>query len=299
MDQDRLRLRENLREDRVHGDAMYPVRVYPDVEQLNGNCILEPHWHEELEFILVEEGSALFQTDMNYTLVRAGEILFVNRGELHAGYLQDDSHCIFSAVVFHPDWLNCHISDIVQLEYIEPFLHKKKRPRAHIHPGDPGGREIIDIIGSIIADHRQPAPGLELMTKGRLYTLLALLEPFMQPAEATESVPGHHEKIERIKQALDYIHAHYQEPLRLKQIADTLHMSEGHFCRFFKQMVQKSPVEYTNGYRIQRACRLLEHSNRKVVDIAMEVGFDNLSYFIATFKRNNGLTPSQYRKLHQ
>lgn len=125
MDQDRLRLRENLREDRVHGDAMYPVRVYPDVEQLNGNCILEPHWHEELEFILVEEGSALFQTDMNYTLVRAGEILFVNRGELHAGYLQDDSHCIFSAVVFHPDWLNCHISDIVQLEYIEPFLHKK------------------------------------------------------------------------------------------------------------------------------------------------------------------------------
>lgn len=96
-----------------------------------------------------------------------------------------------------------------------------------------------------------------------------------------------------------YINSHAHEPIRLREIADEIGMSEGHFCRFFKQMVQKSPVEYINYHRIQKACRLLEQSDRKVVDIALDVGFDNLSYFIATFKKWKGLTPSQYRKQHE
>lgn len=48
--------RERLREDRIHGNAMYPVSVYPDIQQLNGDSILDCHWHDEMEFTMVTQG---------------------------------------------------------------------------------------------------------------------------------------------------------------------------------------------------------------------------------------------------
>ncbi|MNP38977.1 Bifunctional transcriptional activator/DNA repair enzyme AdaA [compost metagenome] len=115
-------------------------------------------------------------------------------------------------------------------------------------------------------------------------------------ARSDRSSTGSHDKVERIKNVLNYIHEHYPEPLKLKDLASEINMSEGHFCRFFKQMVQKTPIDYMNNYRIQKACKLLENSNQKMVDIAMDVGFDNLSYFITVFKQHKKSTPSQYRK---
>lgn len=94
--------RERLREDRIHGNAMYPVSVYPDIQQLNGDSILDCHWHDEMEFTMVTEGCAVFQIDMNTVEVQAGEAIFINRGEIHAGYLKGEVPCVFSSIVFNP-----------------------------------------------------------------------------------------------------------------------------------------------------------------------------------------------------
>lgn len=132
--------REMLRENRIHGNPMYPVSVYPSVEQLNGNSVLESHWHEEMEFIVVEQGSAVFQTDMVYTEVNEGEALFVNSGELHAGYLQKSARCVFSAVVFHPDILHSRTQDTVQTQFIDPFISKKLVPPPTFAACSPGSK---------------------------------------------------------------------------------------------------------------------------------------------------------------
>ncbi|MDP4097611.1 AraC family transcriptional regulator [Paenibacillus sp. P96] len=292
--------RETLRENRIHGHPSFPVSVYADVEQLNGNCILDCHWHDEMELILVRKGSALFQTDMLHTEVKAGEALFVNSGMLHAGYLHHDAHCVFSAVVFDPKMLLSRGMDVIQQRFIEPILHKKLLPPVHIKGTESWGKEVLTALQKILQDHETRHPAKEISTKAQLYSIFASMYPYMTTAAGEPpEVSAGLSKVERIKTAIGYIHEHYQEPLRLKAIADEVGMSEGHFCRFFKQMVQKSPIEYMNHYRIQKACLLLEQSDRKVVDIAMEVGFDNLSYFIATFKKWNGMTPSRYRKEHE
>jgi predicted Rossmann fold flavoprotein len=81
--------------------------------------------------------------------------------------------------------------------------------------------------------------------------------------------------------------------LSLKNVSIRL---EGHFCRFFKRLVRKTPVEYINYYRVNRAVKLLENEDAKIIEIAMDVGFDSFSYFISMFKRYMKCTPSQYRK---
>ncbi|MGG4483467.1 AraC family transcriptional regulator [Paenibacillus sp. CC-CFT742] len=290
--------RERLREDRIHGNAMYPVSVYPDIEQLNGDSILDCHWHDEMEFTMVTQGSAVFQIDMNTVEVKAGEAIFVNRGEIHAGYLKSDLPCVFSSIVFSPELLGSRTFDAVQEKFIRPLVHKTLIPPFHMKPEDDWGREILLYLQRIFADHANGSETCEMTTKAYLYLIFARMFEHMRPAAVKGTVPtGSHDKVERLKSVLGYIHKRYPEQLKLKELADEANMSEGHFCRFFKQMVQKSPVDYINYYRVQQACYQLENTDHKIVDIAMDVGFEHLSYFITTFKKHKNTTPSQYRKM--
>lgn len=79
-------------------------------------------------------------------------------------------------------------------------------------------------------------------------------------------------------------------------MAAHLNVSEGHFNRFFKKMVNKTPIEFINRYKISEAAKILRDTDKKEAVVAAEVGFDNISYFINTFKSVVHCTPSQYRK---
>ncbi|MGN7355906.1 AraC family transcriptional regulator [Paenibacillus sp. SAF-054] len=289
--------REMLKENRMHGHPMYPVSIYPDIEQLSGNSILDCHWHDEMEFIIIRNGCALFQLDTDYIEVRAGQALFVNSGQLHAGTLQGEAPCIFSAIVFKPDLLTSPSFDVIQEKYIGPLLDQSFRPAPFIQGVRDWEKDILHVLDRILQDNEHRPPAYELSTKANLLGIIAMLIANAEPLKPGRTPSaGSPDKIEKLKTVLNFIHEHYSEALRLKDLAGLIRMSQGHFCRFFKQLTQKSPVEYINHYRIAQACRLLENSTMKIVDIALETGFDNLSYFITVFKQAKGCTPSKYRK---
>ncbi|MNJ63181.1 Regulatory protein SoxS [compost metagenome] len=73
-------------------------------------------------------------------------------------------------------------------------------------------------------------------------------------------------------------------------------MSEGQLCRFFKSMTRQTPMDYINSYRIRQAVELLREPDRKISDIALEVGYDNISYFIRVFRKAMNCSPSEFRK---
>ncbi|OWA33678.1 AraC family transcriptional regulator [Saccharibacillus sp. O16] len=283
-----------LKEQRIHGNPMYPVSTYV-MEDLDYTTIMDCHWHEEWEFTIVTRGTVKFQIGTEYYEVSQGEAMFVHGGELHAGYRVGEEPCAFSAVVFAPEFLSSRGYDVLQDQFIEPLLQKKVLPPAFLGSEEPWQQQVLALITAIIDDNQRCSPAFELMTKARLLQIFALLQGHMRKQSHT-SHGGDREKIERLKMVLGYMHEHYPSPIKLSELSGLLGMSEGHFCRFFKSMVHKSPVDYLNRYRTQQACRLLESSSHKIVEIAMEVGFDSLSYFISVFKQHQGCTPSQYRK---
>ncbi|MED5015743.1 AraC family transcriptional regulator [Paenibacillus chibensis] len=289
--------REMLRENRVHGHPMYPVSIYPNIEQLSGNRILDCHWHDEMEFIIVRKGKAIFQLDTAYYNVQEGQALFVNSGQLHAGILDGEAPCVFSAVVFKPEMLASPDFDVIQEKYIRPLLDQSFQPHPVIQGEQAWEKDILGAIDRMLNDNEKQSPVFELSTKANLYAIFAQIYAHAIPLSTNrQQAAGNPDKVDKLKIVLNFIHEHYAEPLKLKELAGIAGISEGHFCRFFKQLTQKSPVEYINYYRILKASRLLESSRMKIVDIAMETGFDNLSYFITVFKQWKGCTPSTYRK---
>ncbi len=82
---------------------------------------------------------------------------------------------------------------------------------------------------------------------------------------------------------------------RMQQLA---YRSPEHLARTFKQHLHKTPTEFVNDLRLDYAASLLAHTDREIMDVALESGFDNLSHFYRQFQRRFQTSPKQYRRAH-
>lgn len=72
--------------------------------------------------------------------------------------------------------------------------------------------------------------------------------------------------------------------------------SHAYVCRMFKRCLGMSPTQYINQLRVSYAENLLLNTDMDILEISMEIGLDNVSYFYDLFKRKHGLTPHRYRQ---
>jgi AraC-like DNA-binding protein len=100
----------------------------------------------------------------------------------------------------------------------------------------------------------------------------------------------------KMKAVLQWIEENYAEPASLEELAAVAGMNPHYFCEFFKRYTRRSPIDYLNLYRIDSACRMLKVSGCSVTEAAFSCGFNDLSYFVKTFKKYKGVTPRQYRR---
>ena len=138
--------------------------------------------------------------------------------------------------------------------------------------------------------------GYELAVKGCLYDVLARLFRAQLLVEDSPRRDMDDRRAETLKAVLTYIDGHLGEKLRLTDLARVANMSEGHFCRFFKEMTHRKPMQYVNERRVARAADLLKDPNRSITAIGMELGFHDVSYFIKVFRSYKHCTPLAYRK---
>ena len=95
--------------------------------------------------------------------------------------------------------------------------------------------------------------------------------------------------------ALDHIHEHRAEDIALADVATAVGLGREGFCRFFKRNTGMTFTAYLNETRLTQAARELATTDKGVLAIAVDAGYQNLSYFNRRFKQRFGRTPSQYR----
>jgi AraC-like DNA-binding protein len=286
-----------LKETTHYGDSMFPVYSY-DISIGDKTAMLNCHWHDEIEFILIISGSAMFQIESSLYEVNPAEIIIVGAGELHSAYnLNSDNNCICKSLVFNSEMLSSKSSDAIQIKFINPLINNQLNLPHHLACINDNEIAIRIFLTNLITTLDSKENNFELMAKSYLYmifskVMLAVTYKNTNGLLNTNSTS----KIYNIKHIIDYIHINYNKPLSIKELSAEINMSEGHFCRIFKSITFKTPVDYLNYYRTTKAQDLLLSSDKKVLEICMDVGFNNLSYFINIFKKNTGYTPSIFRK---
>ncbi|MCR2802488.1 AraC family transcriptional regulator [Paenibacillus soyae] len=287
--------RHSLKESRTHGDEQHPFGTYW-LKYGPGEHVIDCHWHDEAEIFYCREGETLFQVDTDYFLVRAGEAVFVDGGDIHAAHSHGSEGCSFFSLVFDTNLLASANYDAVQEKLILPLIERQATFPRHMKRDEPHELRLLDHIAAMMDSCYDQRQGFEGAVKGRLFLMLAELAASGKLCSRTDSSRSESSKIERLKVVIEYIQQHYERQIRLSELAALIPMSEGHFSRFFKSMTRQSPMDYINSYRIRQAAELLRQQERKISDIAMEVGYDNISYFIRVFRKMMNCSPSDFRK---
>ena len=111
---------------------------------------------------------------------------------------------------------------------------------------------------------------------------------------ASDNTPP--KSIALIAPALDYLATHLEEAPSVAALAKLCNISEGYFRRQFRTCMGKSPVEYRNELRLDKARLYLEYGDVSVQEISDMLGYATVSHFIKEFKNHNGIPPLKYRK---
>ena len=99
----------------------------------------------------------------------------------------------------------------------------------------------------------------------------------------------------KLRKVTEYLETHLDEDVPLARLAEEVGMSEFYFSRLFKKTTGFSPSHYFIGLRLASARRLLRETSKSMIEIGLEVGYSSPSHFAHIFRREVGVTPSQYR----
>lgn len=101
-----------------------------------------------------------------------------------------------------------------------------------------------------------------------------------------------------ILRAIDYIRNHYQNGISLDEVAGSLDITPEYLSTLFNREMGENFTSFLKKFRISHAKRLLKETDKKIYEIASEVGYADAKYFNRVFKEVEGISPGDYRALH-
>ena len=257
--------------------------------------IVPTHWHENLEFVCVQEGAILARCNDQVLTVSAGEAVVINSNDYHS------FECVSAplkicCVVADMNVLNSRFFDVCEEKYIQPLLHNQIVFNNLLC----GQSQYSEYITQMTDEYIEKQIGYELAMKATLYNLLVVLlrNDLMKIMTFDESVARSKNHI-RINKVLKYIEMNYTERICIDETAAMAGVSKYYFCKLFKKMTNKTLSDYVNNLRISEAVNLLTDTDMSVTDVATTVGYSDINYFSRLFKNVNGISPSMMRKNHR
>lgn len=275
----------NYREEKKHGTFDFPIEFY-HVGPTHPRYEMSYHWHIEYEIIRILKGEFLMTIGEEEFLARAGDIIFVKGGLLHGGI---PVKCMYECIVFN-------LGALMTSSPAGDRLLKKIRDDSiqvlnHFPKPDP---ELMRITERMFGQMKTQAEGHELIVIGAFYEFFGYVLERRHYIITQDISTKEGRRIEHLKRALEVIENSYPDCITLDDLAKAAGMNSKYFCRYFREMTHRTPIDYLNYYRIEQACFKLATSNSSIADVGMSCGFNDVSYFIKTFKKYKGMTPKKY-----
>ena len=282
---------ENYQEKKVHTEADFPYNTYLCSIPLDFDRV-PVHWHDYMEIIYIKKGHGYVSVDLKQYKVSGSTIVLILPGQLHSIEQYDDLSMEYENIFFNINMLFARTEDTSVTEFLRPLLSGKITVPTVFTSVSNHYDAISACIDACDEICKTKPEGYELYIKGKLFEFFYVLSNRCREDKTTRSMKS----LDKMKIIMKHVENHYMEKISIADIAEVAGFSESHFMRYFKETMGTSFIDYLREYRLTMAARLLLASDASILSIAEEVGFDNLSYFNRAFKKEYGITPSQYRK---
>lgn len=279
-----------LMETTQHGTSEYPFHFYDEhMAQFDFHCI-EWHWHTEFEFVYIQSDFIIANAGAEQFHLTKGQGLFINSKVLHRFTSTVDAKV--PNFLCLPTFI-APAESLIYRQFVAPILSSGVTCQVFT-PQIPWHDQVLKIMQKIIL--LQNRSENELLSSALMQQMWYLIYDRMhelwslQPEKPTASAQA------KLQLIMSYMHEHYMEELSLDDIASHALLSKSTILTLFKNNLQMSPINYLIQYRLTQATKLLHNSEKKLASIAIETGFHNVEYFCRMFKKQYGITPTEYRK---
>lgn len=264
------------------------------------NVTIPLHTHEFIEMVYVLKGGARHELGGKVNELLRGDVFVLEPGTVHSYTGSSEEDSVIYDIMFDRELLRRelqHAADMsvfLNLFYLAPFFRKTSifYPYVNVEGEVRGSLEAN--IALLIREKEAREPGYQLIIKARMMETMALLSRYYRNWEQRVSTPR--ADTQWIGSVEAFLRQYYRQPVTLEQICGMFGVSASAFSAKFKVLTGKTFIEFKHELQIEEACRLLAETNAKVLDVAIQVGFDDLSHFYRVFRKKKRQTPLQYRK---
>ncbi|WP_222536809.1 AraC family transcriptional regulator [Pedobacter polysacchareus] len=250
------------------------------------------HKHLECELILITAGNGTALIGDYIGEYKEGDVFFLQSNVPH-WFRKLQNNAIGSAIVLQ--FLSDFWGDVfLSLPEMKPVARLLGQENTAIQLQGALSDEITAIIRQL--EYAEGLDRIQLLLNAMLRIGSSNEYQVVTMASSTSSSSAENSVIESV---IDYSFKHFLSPISLKEISGITNMSIPAFCRFFKRNIKKSYLDFLKEIRIGHACKLLRDTDRAILDICYNSGYNSWANFSKQFKVVSKLSPSAYRKQYK
>ena len=249
------------------------------------------HWHEEVQFSYVLEGSMITTAQGREYVLRPGDGFFINSNLSHMTRPSSDDPVRYLSLNVKPSLLTLFHGSVVEQKYFLPYVNHPYYQFVQFTPESLWQEKILKDMRYLFLLLQERPFGYELDTYSYL---LHIWRSLLEHLGSSHERPPVIERKEA-QQILLFLHTHYSDSITLSDIASHIHLSTDECCRLFKSTYGCSIFTYLIDYRLEKSILMLADPSLSITYIAEACGFNSTSYFISKFRKKVGISPLQYR----
>ena len=232
-------------------------------------------------FFIVEQGAGEVSYQESVYKLRRGDCVFLDCQKPY-------SHTSSADALWSLRW--AHFSGPTMSGIYEKYVERGGDPVFH--------SDDIDSYSSLLADLQTTAAAEDYIRDMRINEkITALLTCIMAESWHPESSKRAAVKKKSLQHVKTYLEEHYQERITLDQLAEQFYINKFYLTRVFKEQFGTTILAYLDHVRITHAKHLLRFSDKTTEEIGRAVGIEEPGYFNRVFKKVEGVTPGEYRKM--
>ena len=277
-----------LKENKPHGTKDDPFSTY-HIENAGRSFQIPVHWHDEFEIIYVRSGFLTVSISGESYIGKTGEAFVVSPGNLHLMGSQSGTVDYYT-FLFPLKYISFCTDDMLDEKLLEPLNsgHLMICPRVN----DTAKELCEQLIKIYEAKNDESESKITTQVRTKRILLQFILEMWKKGFVIENDTSGRN-IVE--KEMVSYIQQNFTGKISLKEFGEQFHLSEKYISRYFKEHFHITLSQYITYLRLENAKQLLQDTDLSVTETAMQSGYQNVSYFIRSFKKTYGISPLKYR----
>ena len=278
-----------LKENKPHGTKDDPFSTY-HIETAGRSFQIPVHWHDEFEIIYVRSGFLTVSISGESYIGKTGDAFVVSPGNLHLMGSQTGTVDYYT-FLFPLKYISFRTDDMLDEKLLEPLNsgHLMICPRVN----DTAKELCEQLIEIYEAKNDESESKITTQVRTKIILLQFILEMWKKGFVIENDTSGRN-TVE--KEMVSYIQQNFTGKISLREFGEQFHLSEKYISRYFKEHFHITLSQYVTYLRLEHAKQLLQDTDIPVTDVAMQSGYQNVSYFIRSFQKAYAVSPLKYRK---